>query len=57
MRSSQGEELGKGSLIKDGDMVQATTQIQTVAATDMGLVPRERKIVVGKMYKRGEKIE
>lgn len=49
MRSSQGEELGKGSLIKDGDMVQATTQIQTVAATDMGLVPRERKIVVGKM--------
>ena len=36
-------ESGKGSLIKDDDMVHATTQLWTIAATDIRMVPRTEK--------------
>lgn len=48
MRSSQVEESEKGSIIKDDNMVHATTQLQTIAATYMGMVPRTERTSAGK---------
>lgn len=42
------ERLSEGSLIKDGDMVRAIAQIQKVVAIDIGVVPKEKRTIVGK---------
>ena len=42
------EGVGEGSLIKNGNIVQAIAQIQRVVATDMGKVPREKKTIARK---------
>lgn len=48
IRITQVERLSEGSLIKDIDMVRAIAQIQKVAATDIRVVPKEKRTIVGK---------
>lgn len=57
MRDSHVEGVGEGLLIKvsDGNKMQAIAQIQKVAVTVMGVMPREKNTEAGK--KKGKERE